>query len=128
MKHAIAALNAPTGHRDLDVDRVVLRDSKGIARFLLMVMRDGTLLLGMFGEDQMPGALLAVEKDGKAGIELYDGEKIRTQLRLVKGGNEALIFFDANEQMRSVIGLDAEGKSVVGLWDDKGSPAWGSRA
>jgi hypothetical protein len=128
MKEVRAALQSEAHERTLDADRLILRDHNGNARMLVTLMGDGTLLWGMFGEDQRPGALIAVEPNGKPGIELYDGERIRAQLRLIEGGNEALIFFDSNERMRSIIGLDAEGKSVVGLWDENGIAAWGTRA
>jgi hypothetical protein len=128
IKEVRAALDAPASEQVLVADRLILRDRKGNARLLMSVMEDGSVLLGMFGENQKPGALLVVEANGKPGIEFYDGDTIRTQFRLRKGGNEALIFFDSNERMRSIIGLDAEGKSVVGLWDENGAEAWGSRA
>jgi hypothetical protein len=127
INEAVAALNT-SGGETVDANKLAIRDSKGNVRVLLSVVSDGAILLGMFGEDQKPGAILAVEKDGTPGLEFYDGDKIRTQLRLIKGGNEAIIFYDANERMRAVLGLDAEGKSVVGLWDESGSEAWGSRA
>jgi len=124
---AVAALNTPGGET-VSANKLAIRDSEGNVRVLLTVMNDGAVLLGMFGEDRQPGALLVVEKDGKPGLEFYDGNTIRAQLRLVKEGDEAMIFYDANERVRAILGLDAEGKSVVGLWDQNGTAAWGSRA
>ena len=89
---------------------------------------DGSVLFGMFGENQEPGALLVVAKDGKPGLELYDGGAIRAQLRIVRDGPEAIIFYDAKEQLRAMLGLDAEGKSVAVLGNENGKAAWGSRA
>jgi hypothetical protein len=114
----------PTIQKDVNTERLILRDSQGRGRATLFVTKDSSVLFGMYGENGEPGLIAVVEKDSRTGIELYSDGKVAMKFNILADGRPFIAQFDNNGHPRSIIGLSRNGTPAIGLLDETEQVTW----
>jgi hypothetical protein len=123
----LAVRGVHAGGEVLEVQRLVLKDSRGIVRGEWKVDEEGSSRLGLLDSQGRLRLSLSVLGGGFPGLSLINAEgQRRAALGLLPDGTTSMVFADAGGVPRAVLGLtrgeaahlvfaDADGASLVAL-------------
>lgn len=114
----VAGQGALSRSREIDTQRIVLRDATGQIRAELIADENGGTKIALLDSNGRERLALKSTNDDDAALELYDNGRVQVSIASDTQGRSAIRLFDANNKSRATLYVSPDSTSGLELYSD----------